>query len=60
VPAHFEWLKCHLHAAKVTSFILCFAIALVTCALQSYVRTRYAYEDDAWREFWHSFLRKES
>jgi hypothetical protein len=57
VPIHWKWFAVHLHTVKVAAFVLCPLIALIACALQYCVRTRYKYEDDAWLEFWRAFTR---
>jgi len=54
VPSHWHWLASHLHGAKRFSFTLVTVTAILFCALQCYVRLRYADQpENVWIKFWH-------
>jgi hypothetical protein len=57
-PPHWKWLAVRIHDVKVVTFFLCPVIAAFACILESYVRIRYEYEDDAWLEFRRALTRR--
>jgi hypothetical protein len=48
---HWNWVAANLHNLKSFSFWGCLFIAICSATLQSYVRIRFKYEDDAWKSF---------